>query len=135
MAFLSTVTLNSFLVFSLTFSLLCPYNASQPTEPSASEEGSEGAPESSQMHVVAPTLKDCPNGCVILWDSILLRPEMYTNELSNVVFWFLPGTHNNSRGWKIEKFEERHPCRRERPHEQQQKCRRYDYHSMPRIFF
>ena len=90
----------SFLVFSLVVSLQCPYSASQSTKPSSSGTGSEGGQESSQIYVVAPSLEDCPNGTYC--DTLSYYASVYTDELSNVAFWFLPGTHNISQVWKIE---------------------------------
>ena len=90
----------SFLVFSLIVSLmLCPYSASQSTQPDASGAGSGGEPESGQTYVVAPTLEDCPNDTYC--ETLSYYAKEYTNELSNVVFWFLPGTHNLSLEWKM----------------------------------
>ena len=82
-----------FLVFSLTVLLLCTYSASQP-----SARGAEpwGGPESD---VVAPTLEDCPNDTHC--QTLSYYATVYTSELSNVAFWFLPGTHNLSGIWKI----------------------------------
>ena len=85
-----------FLVFSLTVLLLCPYNVSQP---SASGAGPGGGPESDQIYVVARTLEDCPNDTHC--QTLSHYATVYTNELSNVVFWFLPGTHNLSGTWKM----------------------------------
>ena len=89
----------SFLLFSLTFSLLCPYSASQPTQPSANEARSGGGPESDQTYVVAPTLRDCPNDTRC--ETLSYYAGKYTNKLSNVVFWFLPGMHNLSQTWEM----------------------------------
>ena len=101
MALLSNVTFNSYLVFSLfAVSLLCPTcSASQPAQPSASEAGSGGGQESDQIYMVAPTLEDCPNDTHC--QTLSYYVGKYTNELSNVVFWFLPGTHNLSRTWNL----------------------------------
>ena len=51
------------------------------------------------MYVVAPTLEDCPNDTHC--DTLSYYVGVHTNELSNVVFWFLPGTHNLSQDWTI----------------------------------
>ena len=96
---LFNATLIGFLVLSLTFSLLCPYSAPQPTQPSASEARSGVGPKGGQMYVVAPTLEDCPNDTQC--EALSYYAEKYTNKLSNVVFWFLPGTHNLSQTWQI----------------------------------
>ena len=100
MELLTSVTFISFLVFSLTFSLLCPSSASQPTQRSNSEAGSRGGLKSGQTYVVAPTMEDCP-----IYDThcqtLSYYARNYTNDLSNVVFRFLPGTHNISRIWTM----------------------------------
>ena len=80
--------------------LLCPYSVSQPTQPSASSAGAREAPESGQMmYVVTPTRRDCPKDprC----HTLSYYARKYTKELSNVHFWFLPGTHHIYRVWKI----------------------------------
>ena len=82
-------------------SLLCPYSASQPTQPSANEAGSEGEPDSVQMYVVAPTQQDCPNDTYMYCETLSYYARKYTNELSNVVFWILPGMHNLSGFWNL----------------------------------
>ena len=101
MALLSGETFIYFLVLSFTFSLLCPSSASQPTQPSNSGAGSGGGPESGQMYVVAPTLEDCPIYNDTHCQTLPYYIKKYTNDLSNVVFWFLPGTHNLSLIWSI----------------------------------
>ena len=90
----------SFLVFSLMVLSLCPYSASQSTQPSASGARSGGEPESGQTYVVAPNMKDCPSDT--LCETVSYYAREYPNELANVVFWFLPGTHNLSRDWKMD---------------------------------
>ena len=96
---LSSDIVTSFLVLSLTFSLLCPYSVSQSTQLSASGAGSGEGRESGQIYVVAPTMEDCTNDTYEYCESLPYYAREYTNELSNVVFWFLPGTHNLSRDW------------------------------------
>ena len=80
---LSNVTFIRFLVFLLTFSLLCSSSASQATQPSASEPRSGGGPESGQMYVVAPTLQDCPNDTQC--ETLSYYAGKYTSKLANVV--------------------------------------------------
>ena len=97
---LSSDLVTSFLVFSLIRSRYYVNSESQPTKPSASREGSRGGPESGQIYVVAPYMEDCSNDMFVNCDTLSYYAREYTNELSNVVFWFLPGTHNVSRDWK-----------------------------------
>ena len=89
----------SFMVLSFTFSLLCPSSSSQPTQQSATEAGWRGGPESGEVYVVAPTLEDCPNHTHC--ETLSYYAGNYRNKLSNVVFRFLPGTHNLSQTWII----------------------------------
>ena len=91
-----------FLVFTFLAPLLCHHSASQPTQLSASGAGSGGGLESGQMYVVAPTLQDCPNDTYAYCETLSYYASVYTNGLSNVVFWFLPGTHNIYWEWPWE---------------------------------
>ena len=91
----------SFLAVSLTFSFLSPFCTSQPTYPSANA-GPGGGTEGGRMYLVAPTLQDCPRGATGTdCNTLSYYARAYTSRLSNVVFYFLPGTHNLTWTWTV----------------------------------